>query len=125
MNKISKFIKIWKYKRFKKKCKSNPALIEKCNKFGSDDLKSIKSENLKKTFLRVVNTHLVDREIQDLGSKVLLIFGEKDGDVPVNLGKRIQKRLPHCLFAVIKGAGHYCFLDSRFEVKDLILKFLK
>ena len=107
---LAKKIKIFRYKRLKKKCKKNPKLMKKLSKFGSNDYKSINDGNLKKTFLNVVNEHFpCGKNHYDLN--VLLIFGSRDRETPPFMGKVLESCICGANLKIIKGAGHFSFLD--------------
>lgn len=100
---IKKWYKILRYKRLKKKCKTDPNLLKKLSSFGSSDYKSISDQNLKKTFVCVVGEHLeVGRVGENL--RLLFIFGEKDNETPVWMGKKLVKKFPRSKLEVIGGA---------------------
>jgi pimeloyl-ACP methyl ester carboxylesterase len=53
-----------------------------------------------------------------------LIWGEKDGETPMYMAKRIIKKLPDGGLAVLKGAGHYCFLDNPYGFNAILNAFI-
>ena len=64
--------------------------------------------------------------------RVLLVVGENDADLPVQMEKmreEIQKGIPEggkkVELKVIKGAGHVCFIDGKDEFLSVVVPFLQ
>jgi len=120
---IKKYIKIHRYKYFKKKCKNNNKYTKKLLKCGSNDYKNIKSEIMRRTFLNVVNEDLKFCYAR-IDCKVLLVFGTKDKETPMYMAKRLNKLIKNSALVKIKSSGHFSFIDSPVEFYEYIKKFL-
>lgn len=92
------------------------------NNKGSEDYKNC-SEDMKSFFVDVVNTHL-DKQIKDISIPTLLIWGEKDKKVPLNKGKKLEKKIVNSELFVQKG-GHFAYLDNIQFTKLIIQRFLR
>ena len=108
---LKKYLKIKRYKYLKKKCKNNINIIKKLQKYGSNDYKNIKNEQLRQTFLNVVNFHQ-DEFLHKIKCRVLLLFGKLDKETPLYMGRRMNKKIKNSTLKVISGAGHFAFLDN-------------
>ena len=54
----------------------------------------------------------------------LLIWGENDTATPLNDAKIMNSLIPDSGLCVIKGGGHFSFIDSPYEVNAIISSFL-
>lgn len=77
---------------------------------GSKDYKAL-SGAMKKIFVRVVNQDLKGY-LRHIKSPSLLIWGENDNETPVYFGEIMEKEIPDAGLVVLKGAGHYSYLDN-------------
>lgn len=61
--------------------------------------------------------------------RVLLVVGEKDADLPVQMAKMREEIQSgsgkEVELKVIKGAGHVCFIDGKEEFLKVVLPFLE
>ncbi len=90
--------------------------------FGSADYKSA-PEVMRKTMVRVVNRDL--RPIMpNIKCPTLLIWGENDTDTPLCDAKYMESHIPDCGLCVIKGAGHFSFIQRPYEVIAILKSFL-
>lgn len=92
------------------------------SKFGSADYRAA-SPVLRQTLVRAVNTDLCD-VMPDIKASTLLIWGEKDTATPLANAHIMEKLIPDCGLCVLKGAGHYCFLERAYEAYAIIESFL-
>lgn len=53
-----------------------------------------------------------------------LIWGEIDSATPLDQAYLIKSQLPQSELFVLKGAGHYCFLDKKTEFEEIFSKVI-
>ena len=90
--------------------------------FGSSEYKSL-DEVMKKSYLKIVNEHQ-DKEVKDIKNPTLIIYGEKDSETPVYMAKRLNKYIKNSTLRIIKGAGHFAFIDNPFAFNLYLKEFL-
>ena len=83
---------------------------EKLKTFYSSDYLKL-SPVMQKSFIKVVNEHLED-SAKLIKNKTLLIYGSNDKETPLYMGERYNKLIKNSQLKVMKGAGHFCFLDN-------------
>lgn len=110
-------LKISRYK-FLKKIGS-----KKAEKFGSSDYK-ILSPVMKQTFSKIVNEDL-SLYCPKIKAKTLIIFGENDKETPPYMAKKLNKLIPNSKLYLIKGAGHFAYIQNAAQVVPIIYSFLK
>ena len=113
--KISYYFKVFSYKMaklFKISIKNR----------GSSDYQAL-DENMKKTFVNVVNTHL-ESYCPLIEAKTIIIFGENDAETPLYMAKRLNKLIKNSQLCVIQHAGHFCFLERGLEFNRILKNFL-
>ena len=93
------------------------------NNAGSQDYQALSSE-MKKVFVSIVNQHL-DEYLPLIKQKTLIIFGEKDNETPIYMARKLHKNISNSKLEIIKGAGHFCFLDNLMTFYRIIDKFLE
>ncbi len=91
--------------------------------FGSSDYRAL-SSNMKKTFSRIVNTHL-EEYAKMLSQEVLIIFGDEDKETPLYMGKRLNKLIKNSSLVVMKKCSHFCYVEKPYEFCLLTKKFLR
>ena len=97
--------------------------LEKARRhFGSADYNSAPVV-LRQTLVRVVNEDLCEY-MPSISCPTLLIWGDQDKDTPLADAKIMESRIPDSGLCVIKGAGHFSFLYSPFEVNAILNSFL-
>ena len=79
---------------------------------------------MKKVFKTVINEDLVSH-FKDITMPTLLIWGELDTATPLSDAKIMEKEMKDAGLVVIKGAGHYSFLNNLSQVVLVINKFLE
>ena len=92
------------------------------SKFGSRDYLAL-SQEMREVFKTVVSTYLEDYAKQ-IECQTLIIYGEKDLETPVYMARRLKRLIKNSRLEIIKGAGHFCFIDSKIQVGKMINKFL-
>ena len=97
-------------------------ISEKRANSGSSDYRNA-SDNLKKTFVQVVNEDLTPVFCKNRHN-TLLIWGENDTATPLSDGRLMEKNMPNAGLAVIKHAGHYPFFDNPSQFYAVLNVFL-
>ena len=127
---INYYFKVYSYKFAKKvintiysKKRANEIIENIRNKRGSSDYK-MASENMKKTFINVVNEDLKDL-LPNIGVPTLIFWGEKDLDTPLNDAKILEKLIKDSGLVVFKGAGHYSYLEHLYEFLKITINFVE
>ncbi|MGO1580271.1 MAG: alpha/beta fold hydrolase [Peptoniphilaceae bacterium] len=92
-------------------------------KFGSDDYKASQGV-MRKTFVKVVNEDTVNF-FGKIKAPTLLIWGENDQDTPVYMGKVFEEKIKDSGLVILKGAGHYSYLDDYGTFVAVINSFLE
>ncbi|MDD3946522.1 MAG: alpha/beta hydrolase [Clostridia bacterium] len=89
---------------------------------GSADYREAKGYQ-KQTFVNIVNTHL-DKELSYITLPALLLWGANDADTPLYMGRKMARRLVRGRLIVLKGAGHFSYLDQYAECLAHIKAFI-
>jgi len=91
-------------------------------RFGSADYRNADGV-MRKTLVKVVNEDL--RPIlKKVSCPALLIWGDKDEDTPIYMGKIMEKEIPDSSLVVLERAGHYSYLDDYFKFAAVLNAFL-
>jgi len=115
---LCKYLKIKKYKHVAKKCKNNDMYGKKLLNYGSSDYKNISSENLRKTFVVVVNTHL-SKTVYGLAGRIVFVFSNKDRETPMYMGKKLTKLFNGSILKKVNG-DHYTIMFKPEVILDII-----
>lgn len=98
-------------------------LLEKAKKhFGSADY-SAAPEVMRQTLVKLVNDDMTPF-IDGIKSSTLLIWGENDTATPLYMAKKLEKTIPDCGLCVIKGTGHWSFVERPYEANAILNSFL-
>ncbi len=90
---------------------------------GSEDYGSVTPGVMQGTFIKLVNEDL--RPIlKSIKASTLLIWGENDKDTPVSDGKIMEQAIPDAGLVILKGAGHFSYLDCFPQFCAVISSFL-
>ncbi len=96
---------------------------EKLKMFYSKDYLSV-NPVMRQSFNLIVNEHLDDK-IGNIKNPTLIIFGDKDKQTPLYMAKRLFEGIPNSKLVVVRGAGHFCFIDKpakfNMEVREFLL----
>ncbi len=92
------------------------------NKRGSADYLAA-SPVMRQTLVYTVNEDLTEL-LKNIKQSTLLIWGERDDATPLSDGQTMEKLIPDGGLAVIKGAGHYSFLDDPYTYSRILASFL-
>lgn len=114
------YYKIYKYKIGKRLYNCNPArrslkaigidLEDRIKNAGSSDYKQL-SDNMKKTFINVVNEDLTPL-LKNIKCSTLLIWGDADTDTPMYMAKTMEREIKDSGLVVFEGSGHFSYLDN-------------
>jgi pimeloyl-ACP methyl ester carboxylesterase len=101
-----------------------PRALERLKrKFGSEDYNNA-SPIMRDTLVKTVNEDLTPL-LGGIKCPTLLIWGESDRQTPLSDGALMEKRIPGSALIVIKGAGHYPFLDKQYDFLAITKSFLE
>jgi len=114
--KLIVWFKIKKYKLLKK-------LGFKQKNKGSKDYQAL-SDNMKKTFVKIVNRHL-EKECLKISCPTLIIFGEKDKTTPIYMAKKLNSLIKDSEVIIFKNAGHFAYLDKFNDFVIISNKFME
>lgn len=92
-------------------------------KFGSVDYRASQGI-MRQTMVKVINDNLIDL-LSSINAPTLLIWGEIDEDTPLYMGKLMEERIKDSGLIVLKGAGHFSYVDCYEQFKAVIMVFLK
>lgn len=79
------------------------------------------------TLYRAANMLVTAKEptaLTQVTTPTLLLWGEHDPLVPLDIGRGLRKSLPASRLHIIPGAGHVGMFDRPNEFNDLVLRFL-
>jgi pimeloyl-ACP methyl ester carboxylesterase len=76
------------------------------------------------TLVRIVNEDLQPL-LPTLNLPVLLIWGEKDTDAPLEDGRLMERLIPDAGLVVFEGAGHYAYLEQPGRFCRIVEVFLR
>lgn len=91
-------------------------------RFGSSDYKAL-SPSMRATFVQVVNQDLRDT-LPKIRASTLLIWGEEDTATPLWMGQVMEREIPDAGLVVLKGCGHFAYLDRYQEFYRIAHTFL-
>lgn len=96
-------------------------------KFGSSDYINA-SEIMRNVLVKTVNEDL-EPLLKNIKAPTLLIWGENDTATPLADGQRMEKAIAatgtDVGLVVLKGAGHYSFIDQQYAFFSVVKSFLK
>ena len=99
---LSKRIAILKYKAAKRKGKV-------AENAGSSDYRAL-SPQMRKVFVRVVNTHL-DYLLPQIDAPTLVFWGKEDKDTPPYMARRFVRGIKDSGIIMLEGAGHFAYAE--------------
>ncbi len=92
------------------------------NHYGSADYNAAPPV-LRQTLVSLVNTDLRDI-LHNIDCPTLLIWGENDTATPLADAKIIESLIKDCGLCVLKGAGHYSFLERPYDTDAILNSFI-
>ena len=92
-------------------------------KYGSRDYNAL-DEEMRKTFVRVINQDLTDL-YPKFHAPTLLIWGDADTETPVWMAKEMEKRIPDTGLVILEGGTHFAYLEQLQRFNLIVRQFLK
>ena len=78
---------------------------------------------MRETFKNVINLDLTDN-LEKITRPTLLIWGENDKDTPLYMAKIMEKKIKDSGIAILKGAGHFSYLDNVSQYLKIVEVFI-
>lgn len=126
---FKKTLKIYSFKTVKRiltlpviKGRTEGLLNKARSHFGSADYSSA-PEVMRQTMVKLVNDDMTPY-LDGITAPTLLIWGECDTATPLYMAQKIEKIIPDCGLCVIKGAGHWSFVERPGEALPIIKSFI-
>lgn len=99
------------------------AMQEKLRKkYGSADYNAL-DEEMRKTFVKVISLDLTDR-YPLIRQPVLLLWGDKDTETPLAMGRKMETLIPDCALILLEGGTHFAYLEQIARFNTIIRQFL-
>ena len=92
-------------------------------KYGSADYNAL-SDEMKKTFVKVVNEDLAPL-LPRVQASTLLIWGENDQDTPLWMGRQMEKEIPDAGLVIFENDDHFAYLRQWPRFVTVVRAFLK
>lgn len=116
--------------KFSPKVKFNVLKYKILKKFGSEKAKTMGSSDykrlspiMKQTFNKIIKEDLKPY-CKKISSKTLIIFGDKDRQTPLYMGKRMNRLIKNSKLVILENADHFAYLKHLNFVSNLISNFL-
>lgn len=103
--------------------KSERIISKYRSKVGSTDYNNA-SNTMKDVFKNVVNEDLTPY-LTNIKASTLLIWGENDVDTPLADGQKMEKLIDNSGLVILRGAGHFSYLNNLNEFLIIVNKFLE
>lgn len=101
---------------------SEPLLQKAREHYGSADYNAA-PEVLRKTLVSLVNTDLTDI-LPNIKASTLLIWGDQDTATPLCDGEKMKSLISDSGICVLKGTGHFSFVQKPYEAHAILNSFL-
>lgn len=92
------------------------------HKSGSSDYRQL-TEIKKKTFINIIKEDLKGI-LENITLPTLIIWGEKDKETPMYMAKKLNKKIANSGLVILKGVGHYSYIDKPMQAFLAIKSFL-
>ncbi len=116
------YLKVYSYK-FSKKLVAKKLLPKKFLRlFGSKDYKQVTGV-MRTSLIQIVNQDLKSF-LQNVNTKTLIVNGSKDKSVPLKVAKIFNKNIKRSELVVMKGKGHFCFLEDKLLFNKILSGFI-
>lgn len=92
-------------------------------KHGSEDYKSAQGI-VRQCFVKVVNED-TDHVFSKIEAPTLLIWGDQDDATPIFMAHIFEKKIPDAGLVILKGAGHYSYIDDYGTFFAVLQSFLQ
>jgi len=99
----------------------SPLRVKIYQSMGADDY--VATPKLKQTFINIINENLIIL-LPKIKIPTLLIWGDKDKDTPLEYARIIEQKIIGSKLVILKGAGHFSFLDKKDEFIEKIVSFI-
>ena len=93
-------------------------------RYASVDLKNARMRGIEGTFRQVIALDLTDYA-RRIRASVLLIWGDRDFDTPLQVAQILEKTIPDAGLVVFDGAGHYSYLDRPVDFVRIVTTFFR
>lgn len=101
-----------------------PGFLEKLRvRFGSADYAAA-SPMMRQCLVRVVNEDL-SHLLPGIQPPTLLVWGENDTATPLSDAKQMERDIPNAGLAVIRGAGHFSFVEQPVIFRNIMASFFE
>lgn len=91
-------------------------------KYGSADYNAL-DEEMRKTFVKVINLDLSDR-LSRIQQPTLLLWGDKDTETPLWMGQQMEKEIPDAGLVVLQGGTHFAWAEQSARFNTIVHHFL-
>ncbi len=88
---------------------------------GSEDY--VATPQLRENYLKVIGEDLSE-DMKKINIPTMIIWGDKDKDTPINYAHKMKNIIKNSKLKIIKGAGHFSFLDKKEEFSESFKNFL-
>ena len=92
-------------------------------KYGSRDYNAL-DEEMRKTFVKVINQDLTDL-YSKFGASTLLIWGTADTETPLWMGQEMERLIPDAGLVTLEGGSHFAYLEQIGLFVTIVRQFLK
>lgn len=92
-------------------------------KYGSPDYNAL-DEDMRKTFVKVISMDLTER-YEKIRQSTLLIWGDRDTETPLWMGREMEKRIPDSALILLEGGTHFAYLEQIDRFTAIAREFLK
>ena len=90
-------------------------------KYGSADYNAL-DEEMRKTFVRVINLDLADC-LPRVKQPTLLIWGDRDTETPLWMGQKMEREIPDAGLVVLEGGSHFAYLEQAPRFQAIVRNF--
>jgi len=91
-------------------------------RYGSADYKLLKTDVMRKTFVKVI-THDLSDLLKQIKASTLLIWGSLDTATPLWMGQKMEKEIPDAGLVVFEGRTHFAFVEERQRFQTIVNTF--
>ena len=116
-------LKVKKFKWLRSRAEGNPRLQEKLSQMGSSDYIGL-SPIMKQTFNLVINEDL-SAQAKFIRCPTCIIWGSKDKETKMYMARKFCRLIKNSELHIIRGAGHFSFVDNFQEFLILLDTFIK
>ena len=91
-------------------------------KYGSADYNAL-DEEMRKTFVKVINLDLADR-LPRIQQPTLLLWGDQDTETPLWMGQQMERDIPDAGLVVLQGGTHFAWAEQSARFNTITHHFL-